>query len=152
MLERECDGGFMSTSLQKAARAGDANLVAYALECTQTNLDAPDAEGCTALMIAAGLGHLNVVRALADAGADLAAIDASGRTAAQIASAAGHADIHELLARAQAERDALLAALTAGSMASNEVGGTSFRGKGDDLMAKLTRQAGLPAGPSEAPF
>ena len=40
MAERSCNGGFQSTSLQRAARHGDASLVALALECSATNLDA----------------------------------------------------------------------------------------------------------------
>ena len=36
----ECSGGFQSTPLTKAARFGQVELVATALECTATNLDA----------------------------------------------------------------------------------------------------------------
>ena len=91
MAERACDGGFQSTPLQRAARHGDASLVAVALECSATNLDAVDAEGRTALMIAAANGHAAVVRALLDAGCDVDAVDGAGMSAVDAARAAGHA-------------------------------------------------------------
>jgi ankyrin repeat protein len=92
-------GGFMSTSLQKAAQSGDASLVAAALECSATNLDAVDATGRTALMIAAARGHLSVLRALCDAGADVDPLDGNGRDAVAIAEAEGHTACAELCRR-----------------------------------------------------
>jgi hypothetical protein len=36
----ECSGGYQSTPLMRAARSGQVELVATALECTATNMDA----------------------------------------------------------------------------------------------------------------
>ena len=85
MAERECDGGFISTSLQKAALTGNVDMLVAALECTATNIDAVDADGCTALMIAASNGHAALVRALCDAGADVSPTNGDGLTAEQLA-------------------------------------------------------------------
>ena len=60
--ERDCAGGFHSTSLMKAARNDQPELVEKALECTANNIDAVGSDGRTALMIAAALGHLRVVQ------------------------------------------------------------------------------------------
>ena len=108
MAERACDGGFQSTPLQRAARHGDTSLVAVALECSATNLDAVDAEGRTALMIAAANGHAAVVRALLDAGCDVDAVDGAGMSAVDAARAAGHAAIAASVQTEKAKREALL--------------------------------------------
>ena len=165
MEERECAGGFAMAPLHKAAHSGDAALVSHALECTQAALDAPDSEGRTALIIAAGGGHLKVVKALAEAGAELAAVDQSGRTASQIASANGHHDVAEYLAQTEASRSALWAAVigsssgmgsetcvSGGRSAGMSVASGGASGKESDIMANLLRQAGLPSGPAESPF
>ena len=108
MAERSCDGGFQSTPLQRAARHGDASLVLVALECSATNLDAVDAEGRTALIIAAANGHAAVVHALLDAGCDVDAADGAGMSAVDSATAAGHAAIAVSVAKEKAKREALL--------------------------------------------
>ena len=87
MEERECSGGHQSTSLMKAARHGQVDLVVTALECTATNLDAVGADGKTALMIACANGHLGVAKAMANAGADIDATDGERRTALWLAAA-----------------------------------------------------------------
>ena len=69
----------------KAATQGSVAMVETALECTATNLDAIDADGRTALMIAATHGHAAVCRALAEAGCDLDARDCDGKRATDLA-------------------------------------------------------------------
>ena len=95
--ERDCAGGFHSTSLMKAARNDQPELVEKALECTANNIDAVGSDGRTALMIAAALGHLRVVRALCNAGADLNLVDGNGRSALDAAIRSEHAEIAALL-------------------------------------------------------
>ena len=95
--ERDCAGGFHSTSLMKAARSDQPELVEKALECTANNIDAVGSDGRTALMIAAALGHLRVVRALCNAGADLNLVDGNGRSALDAAIRSEHAEIAALL-------------------------------------------------------
>lgn len=76
------------TSLMIAARHGQADVIAKALETSiaQPQLDLVDDAGNTALMIAAREGHLETVKVLAAAGADPSISNASGLTAAEIAS------------------------------------------------------------------
>mmetsp|Transcript_31747 Transcript_31747/g.38341 ORF Transcript_31747/g.38341 Transcript_31747/m.38341 type:complete len:148 (-) Transcript_31747:126-569(-) len=113
MTEREeCSGGFQLTSLMKAALHGQAELVATALECTATNLDAIGGDGRTALITAAGNGHLGVVKALMAAGCELDVTDLSGLTAAQVAEAAGHVGIADAIKKEQAHRTAIWAAIS----------------------------------------
>ena len=95
--ERDCAGGFHSTSLMKAARNDQPELVEKALECTANNIDAVGSDGLTALMIAAALGHLRVMRALCNAGADLNLVDANGHSALDAAIRSEHAEIAALL-------------------------------------------------------
>jgi len=148
MEERACSGGFMSTSLQKAATHGDARLVAQALECTATNLDAIGADGRTALMLAAMHGHLSVCAALCDAGADLDVCDGAGQSAEALAAASGHAQCAKLLASEATKRRALWSTI----MGTGAAGPTSSIEPREDVMAKLLAEAGLPKGAAESPF
>ena len=151
MEERECSGGFMATSLQKAARSGDVDSLVASLECTATNLDAVDAEGHTALMIAAANGHTALVTALCDAGADTSATDGDGHTAEQIAANAGHAACAARLHKEAGRRASIWAAINGG--ASGGDGAPSSQApRMEDMMAKLLAEAGLPKGPAESPF
>ena len=102
-----CDGGTASTSLHKAARHGDAGVVAKSLECTSLNIDAVDGDGHTALMIAALNGNAAVANALCAAGCDVDALDAVGRSAEQLAAESGHSELAASLASEKAKRAAL---------------------------------------------
>eukprot|EP00959_Pyramimonas_sp_CCMP1952_P008877 185673-Pyramimonas_sp.AAC.1 len=105
MEEREeCSGGFQSTPLMKAARYGQAEGVARALECTATNLDAIGADGRTALITGAANGHLEVVKVLMDAGCDLDIQDLSSRTAVAVAETEGHPHIAKAIKDEQERR------------------------------------------------
>ena len=155
--ERECTGGFMSTSLQKAAVHGQVELVERALECTATNIDAVDSNGETALMIAASNGHNNVLRALCDAGADVTLTNGDGLTAADIASRAGKDACVQLLKREAERRDALEAAIR--GIEAQQSGAPLPAAAArptmppvEDLMAKMLAEAGVAAGPKESPF
>mmetsp|Transcript_25548 Transcript_25548/g.55533 ORF Transcript_25548/g.55533 Transcript_25548/m.55533 type:complete len:149 (+) Transcript_25548:137-583(+) len=108
----ECErGGYQSTPLMKAARFGQVELVATALECTATNLDAIGADGRTALITAAANGHLPVVRALINAGCDLDTTDCNGQTAVMVAESQGHTQISQAIQQEQGRRAAIWAAV-----------------------------------------
>ena len=158
MAERECDGGFISTSLQKAALTGNVEMLVAALECTATNIDAVDADGCTALMIAASHGHAALVHALCDAGADVSPTNGDGLTAEQLAERAGHTACIERLHREAIRRQEVWSAIDAvfqaqGGQSKPKLPSTSIESMlKDDVMSKLLAEAGLPKGPAESPF
>ena len=146
MDERECSGGHQSTSLMKAARWNQLDLVVTALECTATNLDAVGADGRTALMIACEAGHLEVAKAMANAGADIDVQDGAGRTAVDIAAGAGHERVAAML-RAEATKrraawDAIVGASAGGGdAASLEQMLADLAGGGSGARSATTREA-----------
>ncbi|CAK0882639.1 unnamed protein product, partial [Prorocentrum cordatum] len=99
---------WQKTSLMIAARHGQADVIARALEtsCAQPQLDACDEAGNTPLMIAARWGHLEAVEVLVGAGADLSLENTEGLTAADLAASdeiraairAGEQRVSELVA------------------------------------------------------
>ena len=145
--EVECSGGHQSTSLMKAARFNQVELVVTALECTATNLDAVGADGRTALMIAASHGHAKVAKAMVAAGADLDVQDGDGKTALDIAEAGGFKDLAAMLREEAKKRaaqwDAIVGAAAKDDAASMEA-----------MLASLTGgTGGLPTGGvRESPF
>ena len=146
MDERECSGGHQSTSLMKAARYNQIDLVVTALECTATNLDAVGADGRTALMIACEAGQLEVAKAMANAGADIDVEDGAGRTAVDIAAGAGHDRVAAML-RAEATKrraawDAIVGASAGGDdAASLEQMLADLAGGGSGARSATTREA-----------
>lgn len=60
------------------AHEGAAEMVSLLLEFGAA-LDSPNSQGCTALGLAAGRGHIEVVRLLVGAGASLGRSDTAGR-------------------------------------------------------------------------
>ena len=111
------EGGFLATSLMKAATQGSVLMVEKALECTATNLDAISADGRTAVMIAALNGHAAVCRALAEAGCDLEARDCDGKRAVDLAADAACRDA---LADEQRKRDLLWSAISGEAAAEQD--------------------------------
>ena len=71
-------------------------------------LNARNKEGSTSLHLAAKAGHLGVVVALLDGGADINARDGAGNTALSLASEAGHIGIVGHLIRRYRSRDSIL--------------------------------------------
>jgi hypothetical protein len=96
------------TTLMRAAALGDARLVAHSLDTSRSALDAVDAQGRTALMLAARAGHDEIVRALLGAGADADACDCDGADAVALATAHGCTTAATLVAAERAKRVALL--------------------------------------------
>ena len=88
--------------LRQAALDGDA-LTLRSLLGGAPEVDAPDAEGHTALMFAAFNGHTGIVRALLDAGADVGRKDFMGRTALLYAATGPFPETVELLLEKGAE-------------------------------------------------
>jgi len=66
-------------------------------------VDAKANNGVTALMLAANEGHLESVRALLDAGADVNEKDINDYGALKLAEEQGHTEIAELLRKAEAQ-------------------------------------------------
>jgi ankyrin repeat protein len=87
----------MDMALEAAIQAGDAVSVGELLS-EEANPDLRDSDGCTPLMIAAGLGRLNLVELLLTAGADVFAVEPRmGATALHKAAQSGDADVIGLL-------------------------------------------------------
>jgi primosomal protein N' len=160
----ECSGGHQATGLQKAAAQGDLKSIMHTLDSSTVHgqLDSVDANGRTALMLAAERGHTQVVRALLMAGVDVDLVTADGLDAAGLAEAHGHTEPARAIRAEQASRSALWAAITQDQQASAKGASASRasstlthgRNNGDhaDVMAKLLAEAGLPSGPKESPF
>lgn len=160
-------GGFMKNSLQKAAHSGDVKSLEVALECTATNIDAIDHEGQTALMIAAAAGHDALVKALCDAGADTTITNGDGLTAEDFATTAGHDKCSARIRKAREQRASMEAIIMQLGMVERQRSGgaaatdaqapppTASRSmvpRGEDLMARLLAEAGVPKGAAESPF
>jgi hypothetical protein len=161
--ERQCSGGHAMTGLMKSAIANDLASIKHALDSSTIHcqLDSIDAKGCTALMLAAEKGHMQIVRALLAAGPDLDAVDADGLDAAGLAETrAGHAELARLIRAEQANRRELWAKITQdqqpavgpGASASSTSKAPAHDATHMDMMAKLLAEAGLPGGPKECPF
>ncbi|HLS84017.1 MAG TPA: ankyrin repeat domain-containing protein [Arenimonas sp.] len=90
------------SDLPAAAMAGDARAVARLLELGLP-VDAADAQGCTALLRAAGGGHEEVVDLLLSHGADTALAARTGATPLSAAISMRHTGVVERLLRAGAD-------------------------------------------------
>jgi Ankyrin repeats (3 copies) len=93
-------GGFESpeTAFRRAAATGDLEAL-RALMPRQSSINARDADGRTALMLATLNGRTAAVAALLAGGADPDSADGQGRTPLEVAKAAGESDIVAALVR-----------------------------------------------------
>lgn len=89
-------------ALLRAAREGNADTVKALLAAQDTDVNAADEQGDTALIEAARYGHDDVARALLAAGANTKARDRNGKTALMLAVAGGHDDVVRALKQAGA--------------------------------------------------
>ena len=89
-------------ALHRAARAGDITSLKAALSAAAA-VNAPDAQGWTALMHAANTGHALLIEPLLSAGADPDARAPDGATALFIAALHGYSEIVAALLRAGAD-------------------------------------------------
>lgn len=83
-------------ALHAAAESDNAEAVPWLLE-RGLDLELPTHRGHTPLLIACGLGHVNVVKALLDAGADRSATDPEGRDARSTAAHEGKTEVAAVL-------------------------------------------------------
>ena len=91
--------GWLGKQLAKEATVGE----------PVNGLDIKNEEGSTALHLAAKAGHVGVVVALLEAGADINARDGAGNTALCLASEAGHVGVvSELIGRLSSGGDVVL--------------------------------------------
>jgi ankyrin repeat protein len=89
-----------------AATRGHADMVKVLLDAG-ASVNAPGANGNTALMEAAARGHTQVVKMLLGAGADVGLVNEDGNTALMTAAALGHTAVMELLLSAGANINAV---------------------------------------------
>lgn len=92
----------MDICWEDAFRRGDADIVRDLLS-RGIDLDAPDRNGQTGLMLAAHAGHLAAVQLLIDYGANLNVTAKFGLSAVMLAVIAGHKEIAQALAHAGAD-------------------------------------------------
>lgn len=85
-----------NTALHEAASAGDLGTV-KALLAAGADIEARDADGCSALYIAAWMDHEDVARVLIEAGANRRARSRSGMTPFDVAMAFGHRQMAHLV-------------------------------------------------------
>src|SRR5580700_11772616 len=77
-------------TLIEAARTGDLKTVQQLLAMKETNINAQDSNGTTALITAANNNHENIVNVLLLCGADINMVDARGMSALMVASEKGY--------------------------------------------------------------
>jgi len=95
------------TPLIEAAACGSLRVVRVLLSCgAPVSVDAQDARGCTALMLAGWRGHADVVRELLAAGARVDVRDRDAWTALAFAARFGRLEIARVLLDHGAQRDA----------------------------------------------
>jgi len=96
------DRALCPADVPAAAIAGDARAVLRLIDLGLP-LDASDEQGCTALLRAAGGGHLELVRQLLERGANLHHVSHSGVTPLSAAVSMGHTSVIACLLQAGAE-------------------------------------------------
>ena len=89
-------------ALLRAAREGNADTVKALLASQDTDVNAADEQGNTALIEAARYGHDDVARALLAAGANTKARDKNGKTALLLAVEGSHDEVVRVLKQAGA--------------------------------------------------
>ncbi|KAK9474621.1 dilute domain-containing protein C25B8.08 [Dipodascopsis tothii] len=89
-----------------AASNNDGATVAFLVEAAGVDINAPDADGSTALIYASWLGHSAMVGQLIAAGADVNVCDKSKWSPLMWAASSGHKDIVKALLQAGAATDA----------------------------------------------
>lgn len=85
------------TALHKASFFGHAHVVTYLVTDHKANVNQADAVGDTPLHDAARLGHVEVVQALQQAGADASLTNGNGKKASELAAANGKDKVVALL-------------------------------------------------------
>ena len=115
---QQCDDVDAADGLARLHSAASAGALAEVLKLLQDGVPAHAQEtvnGASALMLAAGAGHGEVVEALLEAGAPWNAIDRAGRCAGNYALDAGHQIIVDALVDAGVRAELMLAAVDRGT-------------------------------------
>ncbi|XP_049947999.1 ankyrin repeat and LEM domain-containing protein 1-like [Schistocerca serialis cubense] len=87
------------TALHSAAQEGKEGAAQRLLFSMGSHVNAQDADGCSALHVAAAWGRAGVLRELLAAGADVALRMADGRSARDLAQQTGHFACAKLLSK-----------------------------------------------------
>ncbi|CAE7251444.1 KIDINS220 [Symbiodinium sp. CCMP2592] len=117
---------YMSWSLARASRHGNADLVQVLLEA-RADMERPFSD-FTALMEASLYSRVDVVRVLLKAGCDTDATDPDGTTALMLASMTGHAEIVHMLLQAGADKNVVSRDGTTAMMEASSWGHTQVMG------------------------
>lgn len=100
VMTRESADALTAEVLLESAETGDLETVEKIISEGAVDIDAVDeVDSYSAMMMSAEAGHLDIVRALRDAGADVEIRDSYGRTPLYAASVAGHIDVVRFLVR-----------------------------------------------------
>lgn len=100
VMTRESGDALTAEVLLESAETGDLETVEKIISEGSVDIDAVDeVDSYSAMMMSAEAGHLDIVRALRDAGADVEIRDSYGRTPLYAASVAGHIDVVRFLVR-----------------------------------------------------
>jgi len=97
--------------LWQAAADGNANMITFLASvflAEKININKVDGKGMTALMLAAGKGHVDAVNVLLRAGADINVVVPNGATALTYATVNGHDNVISILRGAAAKGHAEL--------------------------------------------
>mmetsp|Transcript_20560 Transcript_20560/g.26639 ORF Transcript_20560/g.26639 Transcript_20560/m.26639 type:complete len:212 (-) Transcript_20560:117-752(-) len=100
VVSRDASEGVSSEMLLEAAETGDLETVVRIIESKEVDINAvDDVDSYSALMMSAEAGHLEIVKALIEAGAQVEIRDSYGRTPLYAAAVAGHIEIVRFLVR-----------------------------------------------------
>ncbi|KAJ8614250.1 hypothetical protein CTAYLR_001093 [Chrysophaeum taylorii] len=105
---RDFSDGMTSEMLLESAETGDVEAVERIIKSGVVDINAVDeVDSYSALMMSAEAGHLDIVKALKDAGAEVEIRDSYGRTPLYAAAVAGHIEVVRYLVHQGADVGAL---------------------------------------------
>mmetsp|Transcript_8890 Transcript_8890/g.28218 ORF Transcript_8890/g.28218 Transcript_8890/m.28218 type:complete len:213 (-) Transcript_8890:60-698(-) len=100
VVTRDSSDALTAETLLESAETGDLETVKRIISSGAVDIDAVDeVDSYSALMMSAEAGHLDIVKALKEAGAQIEIRDSYGRTPLYAAAVAGHIDVVSYLVR-----------------------------------------------------